>query len=236
MKVPHNKRGSLSSHLPVLPALVFILFLLLPAAGAAARVDGFAAKSLMTLDDACPAVTKTPYINMVYGYVPTGAAVGSVVKAYNPRGDLVGCSVVGHADQYGLMHVYGEDPSTTPILPGMRPGEQVIFHLNDLSTLANPALTWADSWSGEAGAWDWQNHAIDLAPISQGDCNSDTKLDAGDISALVLEIFDSDGAVPNRSFMGTFQGSTGCDANVDGVVDAGDISCTVLMIFGGSCS
>jgi hypothetical protein len=68
-----------------------------------------------------------------------------------------------------------------------------------------------------------------------GDCNRDRKVDAGDISALVLEIFDGDGNDPAGTPGGTFPGDpVGCNANGDTVVDAGDISATVLLIFGGA--
>ena len=55
-----------------------------------------------------------------------------------------------------------------------------------------------------------------------GDCNGDLAVDAADITAIVLWIFD-----------GAFQEMTGCDANRDTRVDAGDIACAVLMIFQG---
>ena len=67
-----------------------------------------------------------------------------------------------------------------------------------------------------------------------GDCNGDGLVDAGDISALVLEIFDGDGNLPADAPGGTFPGDpVGSDANEDGVVDAGDISCAILIIFYG---
>ncbi len=70
--------------------------------------------------------------------------------------------------------------------------------------------------------------------VSPGDCNGDGTVDAGDISALVLEIFDGDGSLPADAPGGTFAGDpVGSDANSDGVVDAGDISCAVLLIFNG---
>ncbi len=73
-----------------------------------------------------------------------------------------------------------------------------------------------------------------ISTTSPGDCNSDGTVDAGDISALVLEIFDGDGNLPADAPGGTFPGDPlGSDANEDGVVDAGDISCTVLLIFNG---
>ena len=68
-----------------------------------------------------------------------------------------------------------------------------------------------------------------------GDCNGDGVVSAGDISALVLEIFDGDGDDPAGTPGGTFPGNpVGCNANGDTVVSAGDISYTVLLIFGGS--
>jgi len=68
-----------------------------------------------------------------------------------------------------------------------------------------------------------------------GDCNADQAVDAGDISALVLEVFDGDGGFWMDTPGGSFPGSpVGCDANIDTAVDAGDISCTVLLIFNGA--
>ncbi|MGW8143856.1 MAG: TolB family protein [Anaerolineales bacterium] len=67
-----------------------------------------------------------------------------------------------------------------------------------------------------------------------GDCNGDGKVDAGDLSALVLELFDGDGVLPSDTPFGTHAGnSIGCNPNQDIVVDAGDLSCTVLIIWGG---
>jgi hypothetical protein len=67
-----------------------------------------------------------------------------------------------------------------------------------------------------------------------GDCNGDGNVDAGDLSALVLEIFDGDDVLPEDTPKGTFPGNpVGCNPNQDIVVDAGDLSCTVLIIYGG---
>ena len=66
-----------------------------------------------------------------------------------------------------------------------------------------------------------------------GDCNGDSAVDAGDLSALVLEIFDGDDVLPENTPGGTFPGNpVGCNPNQDFVVDAGDLSCTVMIIFG----
>jgi Leucine-rich repeat (LRR) protein/subtilisin family serine protease len=75
---------------------------------------------------------------------------------------------------------------------------------------------------------------IGRTPTAEGDCNGDTTVDAGDLSALTLEIFDGDGADPANTYDGDFTGSrTGCDANDDETIDAGDLSCAVLIAFEG---
>ncbi|MCB0061893.1 MAG: hypothetical protein KDE19_07255 [Caldilineaceae bacterium] len=75
------------------------------------------------------------------------------------------------------------------------------------------------------------------APVP-GDCNGDFGVNAGDLTALTLEIFDGDGNTAIAAGGGTFPGSASCDANEDTQINAGDISCAVLLIFNGpgSCS
>ena len=75
---------------------------------------------------------------------------------------------------------------------------------------------------------------VRILPGKLGDCNGDNTVDAGDLSALVLEFFDGDGVLPANTPGGTFAGNPiGCNPNQDMVVDAGDLSCTVLIIWGG---
>jgi hypothetical protein len=70
--------------------------------------------------------------------------------------------------------------------------------------------------------------------VGRGDCNADGAVNAGDLSALPLEIFDGDGLAAGAAGGGTFIGSpVGCDANRDTLITAGDISCTVLILFDG---
>lgn len=79
---------------------------------------------------------------------------------------------------------------------------------------------------------------VRILPGQLGDCNGDGNVDAGDLSAVVLEIFDGDGMLPSDTpninpGTGYFAGNAvGCNPNQDYVVDAGDISCTVMIIFG----
>lgn len=68
-----------------------------------------------------------------------------------------------------------------------------------------------------------------------GDCNGSGALDAGDLTSVIMEIFDGDGFNAADTLGGTFPGNPACDANVDGVVDAADITCTYFRIFGYHC-
>jgi len=78
--------------------------------------------------------------------------------------------------------------------------------------------------------------SIEILPGRRGDVNADTLVDAGDISAVGLEIFDGDGDFWRDAPGGTFPGTpVGADANVDTVIDAGDFSCIARLIFGLSC-
>ena len=77
---------------------------------------------------------------------------------------------------------------------------------------------------------------VAIYPGPRGDCNGDAFVDAADVSAVGLEIFDGDGSLWTDAPSGTFDGSpAGCDANGDTKVDAGDVSCTVSRLFGGDC-
>jgi hypothetical protein len=70
--------------------------------------------------------------------------------------------------------------------------------------------------------------------VQRSDCNGDHAIDAGDLSALVLEVFDADGQYAGDTGGGSFGGDgVGCDANADGIVNAGDVACIVLTVFNG---
>lgn len=102
-------------------------------------------------------VTPTPSFSQAYGSVTINgqpAPAGSVVAAYNPRGDLVGCYVLETAGQYPFTPVYGEDPTATPPIPGMRDGEPVTFRVNGALAVSTPLFYWHD---------DHTPHRVDLA-------------------------------------------------------------------------
>jgi len=95
----------------------------------------------------CPPVGNTPLFTIVYGNVTLNgnpAPLGSLVKAYSPRDELVGCFVVTTAGNYGAMYIYGEDTSVEPSIPGMRHNEPITFAINDVSAVSAPTLLWTN--------------------------------------------------------------------------------------------
>lgn len=99
-----------------------------------------------------------------------------------------------------------------------------------------------DSFSYTVTDNDFPTPLTDSATVSvivvtndpRGDCNSDGFVNAGDLAALGLEIFDGDGTTWYNAFQSTFAGSPrGCDANNDTVIDAGDVVTTICISFTG---
>lgn len=78
-----------------------------------------------------------------------------------------------------------------------------------------------------------QHGTVLISTVQPGDGNGDSVVDAGDLTACVLELFDGDGAFWLDAPGGAYHGTLGCDANRDTTIDAGDITCTVLLIFNG---
>lgn len=71
------------------------------------------------------------------------APLGTQVKAYSPRGNLVGEFSVTYTGMYGYMRVYGEDNMFGASIPGMRAGEQVTFKVNGIPAVSSPsAVLW----------------------------------------------------------------------------------------------
>ena len=73
-----------------------------------------------------------------------------------------------------------------------------------------------------------------VADTARGDCNADTRVNAGDFVAIVLELFDTDVSsswweIYRQGFAGS---PRGCDANADQLILVADILCTVQVIFG----
>ena len=110
------------------------------------------------------------------------------------------------------------------------PGNTVTAPVN---FAAEPAASFGNT-SGQSVPGTGVDGSVEIVGgFDAGDCNGDEYIDAGDISALVLEIFDGDGSDPSNAANGSFAGTNGCDANGDDLIDAGDMSCQVLLIFNG---
>ncbi len=77
--------------------------------------------------------------------------------------------------------------------------------------------------------------SVEIYPGIRGDCNGDGWVDAADVGACGLEIYDGDGDHWLDVGAGYPGSPVGCDSNADRIVDAGDLSCTSRLIFGGTC-
>jgi hypothetical protein len=102
-------------------------------------------------------VTPTPNLTLLFGALTVNdrpAAVGALVEALTPRGEVAGCFVVETPGQYGFMAVFGEDPTARPPIPGFRADEPVRLRVNGLAVAAAEAIRWQD---------DLTPHQADLA-------------------------------------------------------------------------
>ncbi len=64
--------------------------------------------------------------------------LGTQIRAYDPQGTLCGKFTVTMAGNYGLMPIYGDDPST-PQDEGAVPGDLITVTVGDVRTLTTPA-------------------------------------------------------------------------------------------------
>ena len=122
----------------------------------AVQADPWAGRAL-TVQQACSGVQPTPNFSEYYGSVSLdgGAApVGTLVAAYSPRGDKVGCEVVSVPGYYPYMRVYGEEGTT----PGMSNNEEVTFKVGGYLATTDPSpVIWFN---------DWDQHEVDLSATS----------------------------------------------------------------------
>jgi hypothetical protein len=62
------------------------------------------------------------------------ASVGDEVAAFDPQGVLIGHAIVTESGKFGVMHLYGDDDSTTGVDEGAVGGDGVTFKVWDRST------------------------------------------------------------------------------------------------------
>lgn len=133
--------------------------------------------------ESCESVSNTPFFTIIYGGVTSNsepAAVGSVVRAYSPRDDLVGCYEVTSAGSYGAMYIYGEDTSVSPSIPGMRTNEEITFTIDDVPAETSPEVLWVN---------DKDIHMVDLSSIGIAADFTATPLNG--ISPLTVQFSDN---------------------------------------------
>ena len=158
-----------------------------------ARIPDEDSPSENEITDTCPPIQNTPFFTIVYGSVTLNGSqspIGSLVKAYSPRNDLVGCFAVTTAGSYGAMYIYGEDTSVVPSIPGMRNNEPVSFTINDLPATTSPVLLWAN---------DKDLHAVNL--VSQGVTANFSATPVSGLNPLVVQFTDgSAGTITSRQW------------------------------------
>jgi hypothetical protein len=96
---------------------------------------------------ACAGLWPTPYATLVYGALTINgvpAPAGTRVEVLTPRDEVAGCFVVEQAGQYGLMHVYGADPTAAPPIPGFKEGEPLRFRVHGVEVAPPEPLAWQD--------------------------------------------------------------------------------------------
>jgi hypothetical protein len=82
---------------------------------------------------------------------------------------------------------------------------------------------------------------------TRGDCNSSGSLEAGDFSAIAIDVFDveneswAEGELAQNSWLWTPEGdyagsAQGCDANADRTLAVADITCAARLFFNLSCT
>ncbi len=108
--------------------IIFVLYLLSSVifVPEPARADSFFSK---------PAYT--PSVSDFLGMVTVdgqSAEIGDEVAVYDPDGVLCGLFILHTTGQYGMLHVYGDDPTTPEIDEGAKEGDALTFKLYRSST------------------------------------------------------------------------------------------------------
>jgi len=143
----------------LLLAVGVLVSLLCPTSAPTVQAGPWVRRAL-TAQQACSGVQPTPNFSEYYGSVSLdgeAAPAGTLVEAYSPRGDKVGCVQVSIPGYYPYMRVYGEEGIT----PGMRGNEEVTFKVGGYLATTNPSpVLWFN---------DWDQHQVSLSATTS-DC------------------------------------------------------------------
>lgn len=94
-------------------------------------------------------------------------SVGSCILAFDPDGVNCGAFVVMNPGEYGIMHIYGDDPSTPTTDEGAETGDAITFTVNGCPASTEPAFIWADKALSQV-----ELHATCVQEISISLCES----------------------------------------------------------------
>jgi len=142
--------------------------------------------------------TPTPFVHDFAGALTIGstpARPGDEVAVFDPQGVLCGRVVVTTAGQYGILHVYGDDPAT-PQDEGASPGDRLTFVVWDAYAGVERPVETVILLSGTASGGFvpapipplWQNgasHALDIT-LQTLDIDGDGQTLANTDGQLVL--------------------------------------------------
>jgi len=119
-------------------------------------------------------------------------------------------------------------------------GAKVVYIPTDAKFTGNDSFTYVLTDNDPAGALtDSAQVTVNVQrDYEPGNCNKSNPavnlgIEAGDLTATGLEIFDGDGNLWYEIYKGSYTNFSayGCNSNQDNIVDAGDIACTAAKIF-----
>ena len=129
----------------LLLAVGVLVSLLRPVSAPTAQANPWVRRAL-TVQQTCSGVQPTPNFSEYYGSVSLdgeAAPAGTLVEAYSPRGDKVGCVQVSVPGYYPYMRVYGAEGTT----PGMYNNEEVTFKVGGHLATTDPSpVIWFNDW------------------------------------------------------------------------------------------
>ncbi len=123
---------------------------------------------------------------------------------------------------YGTVSHNGTTVTYTPTDPKRRGNDTFSYTIKD-----------------DGGLTDSANVRVKIEPAFEpADCNADGNINAADLTALGLELFDGDdNSQWHATGGGSFAGDPyGCNANQDSNIGASDLTCIGIIIFGGTCN
>ncbi len=110
---------------------------------------------------------------------------GDTIRAYDPDSVLCGEFIVVTTGNYGYLHVYGDDPTTSNIDEGAVDGDTISFSINGIPAQTSVVAIWH---SGTPGTVLKVNLFAQTAGMP-GDINNDGILDLNDIDYLASYLY-----------------------------------------------